>query len=201
MPSCAPRAGHSHHRAKGPPSIHPSPAFFNQRWLKLQSSRNCVVTQVKTNKTAWLERPTSSSPFFRADLLPLCKLYSSLIDGFETSEARSSSNAHHCPLFRLPSFRFPHQTMLVHDHDGLQVAGETHRCYEYPVCGVVLPRQPRLALSPPLSVPRKTPYGRWKEIRIGSAASSCSDSKPSICGCKRDGWFLEEGSSSDSRFP
>ena len=68
-----------------------------------------------------------------------------------------------------PSFRFPHQTMLVHDHDGLQVAGETHRCYEHPACGVVLPRQPRLALWPPLSVPRKTPYGRWEEIRIGSA--------------------------------
>ena len=46
-------AGHRHHRAKGAPSIHPSPAFFNQRWLKLQSSRNCVVTQVKTNKPAW----------------------------------------------------------------------------------------------------------------------------------------------------
>ena len=122
MPSCAPRAGHRHHRAKGPPYTHPPSAFFNQRWLKLQSSRNCVVTQVKTNKTAWSERPTSSSPFSRADLLPLCKLYSSLIDyGFETSEAKSSSNAHHRPLFRLPSFRFPHQTMLVHDHDGLQV--------------------------------------------------------------------------------
>ena len=121
MPSCAPRAGHRHHRAKGPPYTHPSSAFFNQRWLKLQSSRNCVVTQVKTNKPAW-NAPLPPPLTERADLPPLCKLYSSLIDdGFETSEARSSSNAHHCPLFRLPSFRFPHQTMLVHDHDGLQV--------------------------------------------------------------------------------
>ena len=85
-----PVPGHRHHRFKGPLILPRQP---HSTLSQIAVPRE-IVLSLWPNKPAcphgWMVRP-HFLPSLRTDFAPLCKLYSSLIDGFETSEEGGGS--------------------------------------------------------------------------------------------------------------